>query len=83
MIITIGKAHDNDYVADDPQVSRHHARLVCESDGGWIIEDLASTNGTFVNDIQVIRKRVTKSDQIRLGTHYTLSLSTLLKAGND
>ena len=83
MIITIGKAHDNDYVADDPQVSRHHARLVSESDGGWFIEDLASTNGTFVNDIQVIRKRVTKSDQIRLGTHYTLSLPALLKAGND
>ena len=83
MIITIGKAADNAYVADDPQVSRHHARLVSEPDGGWLLEDLESTNGTFVNDMQVIRKRITKHDQIRLGEHYTLSLSNLLKAGND
>ena len=83
MIITIGKAADNAYVADDQQVSRHHARLVSEPDGGWLLEDLESTNGTFVNDMQVIRKRITKHDQIRLGEHYTLSLSTLLKAGND
>ena len=81
MIISIGKTHDNDYVADDPQVSRHHARLVSEPDGSWLLEDLASTNGTFVNDIQVIRKRITKADQIRLGEHYTLSLAALLKAG--
>ena len=83
MIITIGKANDNDYIADDPQVSRHHARLLSEPDGSWLLEDLESTNGTFVNETQVIRKRITKSDRIRLGEHYLLSLPDLLKAGND
>ena len=83
MIITIGKANDNDYVADDSQVSRHHARLVSEPDGNWLLEDLESTNGTFVNEAQVVRKRISKSDRIRLGERYTLTLSDLLKAGND
>ena len=83
MIITIGKANDNVYVADDSQVSRHHARLVSEPDGSWLLEDLDSTNGTFVNEAQIARKRISKSDQIRLGENFTLTLSDLLKAGND
>ena len=83
MIITIGKANDNVYVADDSQVSRHHARLVSEPDGSWLLEDLDSTNGTFVNEAQIARKLISKSDQIRLGEHFTLTLSDLLKAGND
>ena len=83
MIITIGKANDNDYVANDPQVSRHHARLLSEPDGSWLLEDLESTNGTFVNETQIIRKRITKADRIRLGAHCSLSLTDLLKAGND
>lgn len=83
MIITIGKANDNVYVTDDSQVSRHHARLVSEPDGSWLLEDLDSTNGTFVNEAQIARKRISKSDQIRLGENFTLTLSDLLKAGND
>lgn len=83
MIITIGKANDNDYVVNDVQVSRHHARLLSEPDGTWLLEDLDSTNGTFVNDTQVMRKRVTKGDRIRLGERLTISLNDLLKAGND
>ena len=71
------------YVADDSQVSRHHARLVSEPDGSWLLEDLDSTNGTFVNEAQIARKRISKSDQIRLGENFTLTLSDLLKAGND
>lgn len=39
MIITIGKAQDNDYVVDDAHVSRHHARLVHGEDGFWMLED--------------------------------------------
>ena len=83
MIITIGKASDNDYVVDDPQVSRHHARLLSEPDGTWLLEDLESTNGTVVNEAQIARKRVSRADQIRLGTQCVVALADLLKAGND
>ncbi len=46
--LTIGRAQDNDIVLDDPQASRHHARVVRRGDQ-IIVEDLGSTNGTLVN----------------------------------
>ena len=49
MIIKIGKAKDNDFIANDPHVSRHHARLIREDGGNLLLEDTGSTNGTFVN----------------------------------
>lgn len=81
-MIKIGKSGDNDFVVDDPLVSRHHANLKQE-DGAWVLEDAGSTNGTYVNDQQIIRKRVTTSDRIRLGDNYTLLLSDILKHNND
>lgn len=83
MIITIGKAADNDFVVDDPHVSRHHARLIREPDGSLVLEDAGSTNGTFVNEIQVVRKHVVPTDTIRLGDRYILPIAEALKSGND
>lgn len=83
MIITIGKAQDNDYVVDDAHVSRHHARLVHGEDGFWMLEDLGSSNGTYVNGAQIVKKRVTPTDQIRLGDGCIVQFSDLLKSKND
>lgn len=47
--VTIGRSRDNDVHLDDPEVSRHHARLVAQN-GTFTIEDLGSQNGTFVNE---------------------------------
>jgi len=44
----IGADADNDIVLDDKFVSARHARLRRDGDG-WLIEDLGSTNGTFVD----------------------------------
>ena len=41
-VITIGKAQDNDYIIDHPQVSRHHARLVSGEQDCWFLEDLGT-----------------------------------------
>lgn len=82
-MITIGKANDNEYVVNDPSVSRHHAQLTYEEEGHWILEDLGSTNGTFVNGIQIARKQVTSKDVIKLGNSYVLNLAEVLKANND
>ena len=75
MIIKIGKAKDNDFIANDPHVSRHHARLIREDGGNLLLEDTGSTNGTFVNGAQIVKKRVTPTDHIRLGDSYVLNLS--------
>lgn len=83
MIIRIGKADDNDFVVPDTHVSRYHACLVREDDGTLLLEDLGSTNGTFVNGRQIIKKRVTPTDTIRLGDSYAMNLRDVLKYTND
>jgi DNA-binding response OmpR family regulator len=50
--VLIGRAPECDVVVPDRQVSRHHARLT-RTDGGYIIEDLKSKNGTHVNGAQI------------------------------
>lgn len=81
--ISIGKAEDNDFVVADRQVSRHHARLSSYRDGRWLLEDLNSTNGTYVNGVQIMKKIVSSADQIGFGNAETVSLADLLKAKND
>jgi FHA domain len=64
--LIIGRHHSCDVVLTDPTVSRRHARLVFR-DGGWIVQDLESTNGTRVNGQHVGRCRIRPGDQLALG----------------
>ena len=50
--VTIGRAPDSTLVVSDDYVSTHHARLV-PTDGHWVLEDLGSTNGTFLGKTKV------------------------------
>ncbi len=59
--LTIGRDITNDIVISDPEVSRHHARLV-RGAAGYVIEDLRSTNGTFIN-----RERISTPYQLHNG----------------
>jgi hypothetical protein len=54
--LLLGRGDDCDLVVDDPQVSRHHARLTWQA-GSWFVEDLGSTNGTRVNSMSVTGQR--------------------------
>ena len=55
-----------------PEISRRHARLIREGNG-YVVEDLGSSNGTFVNGQQVAGRCPLKSgDQIQLGRYITL-----------
>ncbi len=51
--VTIGRASDSTLVLEDDYVSSHHARIVASKRGRWQVEDLGSTNGTFIDDDQV------------------------------
>ena len=51
--VVLGRAVDADLVLEDEQVSGHHARVSPTAGGSAIVEDLGSTNGTFVNDHEV------------------------------
>jgi predicted component of type VI protein secretion system len=66
--VTIGKSADNDLsIPSDPTLSRNHA--VLEPVGGaWVIRDLDSRNGTFVNNEKVFRDHVLRNrDELVLG----------------
>ena len=51
-VIRIGAMEDNDLVITDETVSRNHCRIVQE-EGGYLLCDLGSTNGTFINGVRV------------------------------
>ncbi len=71
-IVTIGRDITNDVVVNDPEVSRHHARLV-RTATGYTVEDLRSTNGTFVNRQRVTAPaQLTNGDLIGVGETVTL-----------
>ena len=47
--ITVGRAQGSTIVLDDDYASGQHARLVPGPDGQWMVEDLGSTNGTYLD----------------------------------
>ena len=66
--VTIGRGPDNDVVIDNLAVSTHHARVFPEFDH-FVVEDLQSVNGTFVNGQPVQRKILREGDRIGVGKH--------------
>ena len=73
-VITIGRDPASDFVLDETAVSAQHARLSYRQ-GQWWLEDLHSTNGTFLN-LEPVQEAVvvTSGDQLRCGP-VTLNLS--------
>ena len=66
--VKIGRLPDNTVVIDNPAVSSHHARVV--HDGGkFVIEDLKSTNGTYINERRVHRQVLENGDIVLIGKH--------------
>ena len=66
-VTTIGKASDNAVVLPSPKVSRHHCQ-VSWSPKGWLLEDLKSTNGTYVNGLRIKASKILHgNEQIKLG----------------
>ena len=61
-VITIGRSPDSSLVIQDDYTSTHHARLENRA-GTWFVNDLGSTNGTFVNG-----KKVSAPVELQIGT---------------
>lgn len=71
----IGRQPDVAVYLDSLSVSRHHARILCQQ-GGYFVEDLGSSNGTYVNGARVAgRAPLTEEDELRIGP-YTFHLHT-------
>ena len=74
--ITIGRSHDNMIVVDDPRVSRHHA-MIRVIRGNFVIIDLASTGGTYLNGERTSQRILYSGDLISLaGVNFVFSHDT-------
>ena len=70
--IHIGRDAQNDVVIAEADISRRHARLT-RQDGGYVLEDLGSTNGTFVNGQRLTSPYPLRpGDEVRLGPKVVL-----------
>jgi hypothetical protein len=65
-VTTIGRLPESDVVLEDSGASRQHARIRA-SDGSYVLADLGSTNGTFVNDEPVRERTLDDGDRITIG----------------
>ena len=74
--IVIGRSSDLDMVLVEDMVSRKHAKIVT-SEENVVIQDLGSTNGTFVNGEKIKKARLKEGDRILIGTSI---LKLVLKA---
>ena len=69
--VTIGRAGGSTLVLEDDFASAHHARLV-PNDGQWLVEDLGSTNGTYLD-----RTKVTRPTPVPLGAPVRIGKTVL------
>jgi hypothetical protein len=66
--IVLGRAPECELALDDTYASQQHARIFAK-DGNWYVEDLGSTNGTYVNEQRLATPAMVQSgDRIKLGT---------------
>jgi pSer/pThr/pTyr-binding forkhead associated (FHA) protein len=67
-VITVGRKPENDIVIDNPAVSGQHARLVRQA-GAYLVEDLNSTNGTFLHDRKILKAQLHHQDEVGIAKH--------------
>ena len=70
--LKIGRAPENDLCIRDQSVSQFHARVVLTPKGAVFVQDLGSTNGTFVNGEKVVRHALWDGDKIHIGRQQVL-----------
>ncbi len=64
--VDIGRGRGNDIILDDPRVSRHHAQIRWRR-GRYVVFDLDSANGTFVNDRPIEEAMLSDGDRVSFG----------------
>lgn len=67
-VIIIGRAPGNDVVIDNLAVSGQHAKLLLDQDH-YVVEDMSSMNGTFLNNQRIRRSLLKDGDEILIGKH--------------
>lgn len=66
--LQIGRVESNDIVLKFPNVSSRHCNLSLDA-GYWFVTDLDSSNGTKVNGVRILRKRLDPGDELTVAKH--------------
>ena len=74
---TIGRATDNDVTISKSDISAHHAKVTLTDKNEFLVEDLNSTNGTFVNGYRVNKATISITDELRLSESTIIDLYVL------
>ena len=72
--LSVGRKPDNDIVVDNPAVSGHHCRI-SKQGGTYFVEDLESTNGTFVNEKRIKKSGLHDNDVVGVAKHALVFLA--------
>src|SRR5262245_21917507 len=64
--ITVGRDSSNNITVPDVALSRLHCRFTREA-GGWRVRDVGSSNGTFVNGVQIHSHLLAEGDRVAVG----------------
>ena len=71
MPLTFGRTTDNQVQIDDLAVSNKHALIICEAGAkgqdSYFLEDLGSTNGSFINEEKITKQQLHHKDTVRIG----------------
>jgi len=69
--LKFGRTSDNQIQIDDLAVSNEHAQIICEDNEKgkaiYFLEDLGSTNGSFVNELRIEKQQLQHKDILRIG----------------
>lgn len=66
--IKVGRSSKNDVTYTDPSISNYHLEVEFKSYSEYIISDLGSTNGTYVNDLNISSSSLKVTDKLTLGS---------------
>ncbi len=73
-VTNIGRHPSSDIALDDITVSRRHCRMLLDSGGRLFLEDLGSTNGSYVNERRLEEARLRSGDRLMIGKfHLTVA----------
>ena len=75
MEIIIGRKGEQPFQITDRLVSGKHLKLTVLPDGNVEVEDLGSSNGTFIDGVRIIKKVVSRNTTIQMGSRYTFKVS--------
>jgi pSer/pThr/pTyr-binding forkhead associated (FHA) protein len=81
-VITIGRNVKNDIQIDNLSVSKQHAKIV-KHQGKYLLEDLNSTNGTYLNEKKISKEKLTNNDIITIGKHTLVAILEKQKPENS